>query len=152
MTVPWAETGHRDVPLAGERDWLRFGPGRVLVVEDDADSRAALASLFSGWGLDVTALEGDGEALAAYARGPEPACVISDYRLGEGEDGIALIQRLRAIWSQTLPALLVSGDTSADGMGHLVASGIPYLHKPVRPARLRAWLASVIKPKAENHP
>jgi hypothetical protein len=44
-----------------------------------------------------------------------------------------------------VPALLVSGESSGAELARIKASGIPLLHKPVPPARLRAALLYVLR-------
>ncbi|HQV09567.1 MAG TPA: hypothetical protein PLL04_10480, partial [Thauera sp.] len=39
-----------------------------------------------------------------------------------------------------LPAVLISGDTAPESLARIQATGVPMLHKPVRPARLRALM------------
>jgi hypothetical protein len=43
-----------------------------------------------------------------------------------------------------VPAVLVSGASSADELARIEASGILLLHKPVPPARLRSVLAHLL--------
>jgi CheY-like chemotaxis protein len=43
--------------------------------------------------------------------------------------------------SADLPALLVSGDSAPDRVRLMQHSGLPWLAKPVSPARLRSWLS-----------
>lgn len=42
--------------------------------------------------------------------------------------------------------MLISGDTSPENVAAMVASGLPVLHKPVRPAKLRALLQTLLYP------
>ena len=55
-------------------------------------------------------------------------------------DGLATIQCLRERFGKQIPAIILSGDTSAAVTDAAREAGIPLLHKPVRPARLRALL------------
>ena len=36
--------------------------------------------------------------------------------------------------------MLISGDTAPESLARIQATGVPMLHKPVRPARLRALM------------
>jgi DNA-binding response OmpR family regulator len=76
---------------------------------------------------------------------PAPDAMIVDYRLAGGVDGLAAIAELRARFGRAIPALLVSGESSVAGIARIRASGIPLLHKPVPPARLRAALQFVLR-------
>jgi DNA-binding response OmpR family regulator len=71
--------------------------------------------------------------------------MIVDYRLAGGADGLTTLADLRARFGREIPALLVSGESSVAEIARIRASGIPLLHKPVPPARLRAALQFVLR-------
>ncbi len=48
-----------------------------------------------------------------------------------------------AAWGAALRALVVTGDIAPDRLQALRASGLPWLAKPVMPARLRGWLGTL---------
>jgi signal transduction histidine kinase/CheY-like chemotaxis protein len=111
----------------------------VLVVEDDALARKALVSLLESWGCVVGAAPGLSAALQLLANGLAPAVLVSDYRLGEGKNGIEVIGQLRRAAGWSIPACLISGDTDAALM-QAASAELTLLHKPVRPAKLRSLL------------
>ena len=61
-----------------------------------------------------------------------------DYRLRDNVNGIAVIHSLRARFGRDIPAVIISGESSAEELAQIKASGLPMLHKPVRPAKLRS--------------
>jgi CheY-like chemotaxis protein len=69
-----------------------------------------------------------------------PRAVVADLQLLGGRDGVAEVARLRQAFGADLPALLVSGDSAPDRVRLMQDSGLPWLAKPVSPARLRSWL------------
>ena len=114
----------------------------VAVVDDDAAARDSMTALLTRWGCDVVAGASGMEVLAhagEHAAQRLHAAVV-DYQLRDGQSGIEAIRALRAVCGHDLPALLVSGASSADRLNELKASGFDWLSKPVRPARLRSWL------------
>jgi signal transduction histidine kinase/CheY-like chemotaxis protein len=114
----------------------------VLVIEDDAAVRDGLIALLGQWGCVSVAAAGLKEALEILnSRGVAPEAVIADHRLRAGETGIYAIDRLRAAYGQTLPALLVTGDIGAEMHQAAASRQLLLLHKPVRAVRLRAALA-----------
>jgi len=68
--------------------------------------------------------------------------VLADYHLGDGVDGIELLQRLCKSRTTTLGAALISADHDADLILAARDAGLPLLHKPLRPAALRALLCA----------
>lgn len=128
---------------------------RMLVIEDDGASGRALYGLLESWGCTVALVEGLQDALAVIDDGFEPDVLLSDYRLRAGENGMRTIQSLRQHLRQLrtahggmsnrdadrdLPAALMSGDTDPDLIQLCREVGLPLLHKPVRPAKLRTLL------------
>ena len=130
-------------PAPGEREALalgHFGDLRVAIADDDALALDALASLLASWGCEVRAAP-DADALLAALAGTTPDILITDLRLGGGSDGLALIAAVRALPGLAgLPAVVISGDTAPETLARLQAADVQLLHKPVRPARLRALM------------
>ncbi len=116
----------------------------VLVIEDDALVRSALVGLLGGWGLQVHEAQGLTDALQSLHAGVKPAVILSDYRLQDGQNGIAVVRQLRTQLRSAVPACLMSGDTDATLMAAAHAAGLTLLHKPVRPAKLRNLLRRVV--------
>ncbi len=112
----------------------------VLVIDDEPPIRQALAELLQAWGCDcIAAADGD-EALKLLARAPRrPDAILCDYRLAQ-DNGIDLVARLRRALDVRVPALIVTGDISADRLIAIARSELPVMHKPLNPARLREWL------------
>jgi CheY-like chemotaxis protein len=70
--------------------------------------------------------------------------LIVDYRLRRDASGIETIERLHQLARHRIPALVVTGDTAPDRLREAEESGYPLLHKPVRPAQLRAVMRKLI--------
>jgi signal transduction histidine kinase/CheY-like chemotaxis protein len=131
-----------DPPAPPERDpgTHAFAGRRALLVEDDPDIRLATANLLDQWGLSVTACKSRAEVDALLDAGFSPDIALVDLRLDAMDDGIDVIERLRARLGAALPALLLSGDTGAAELVRVQSSGVPLLTKPVSPARLKSAL------------
>lgn len=117
---------------------------RILVVEDDALSREALATLLESWAATVDRVENLPEALALVKAGPRPDVIVSDYRLPDGVNGMDAIAQIRIEANSEIPACLVSGDTDPGLMLAARDAGLTLLHKPVRPAKLRSFLRRLV--------
>jgi signal transduction histidine kinase/CheY-like chemotaxis protein len=118
----------------------------VLMIDDDPLSRDAMVLLLQSWGCIVRV--GDGEDdMEATRVSVAPDLIVCDYRLPGDANGIALIARLRQFYDQQIPACLISGDTDAGLITAAAEAELPLLHKPVRPARLRALLNRLIRLK-----
>jgi len=106
---------------------------RVLLVEDHPIVREVISQLLAVSGAAVTAAAGVPEALEAFER-ERPDVVLSDIEL-DGEDGYALIRKLRALprdrGGQTPAAGLTALGTIEDRARVLQSGFQEYLAKPV---------------------
>ncbi len=119
----------------------------VAVIDDDAQVRESMSVLLRHWGCDVVAGASaeDVLACAGSAAAQRLRAAVVDYQLRDGRTGIEAIQALRAVCGSALPALLVSGASSASMLAQVRASGCPWLSKPVAAARLRSWLVQAAR-------
>jgi signal transduction histidine kinase/ActR/RegA family two-component response regulator len=113
---------------------------QVMVIEDDVMGREALAGLLASWGYSVMAVEGAKMAADRLRKDQPPDIIISDFRLGEGIDGIEAVRLLRSLAGQKIAACVISGDTDVQVRQQVEAAGLMLLSKPVRPAKLRSVL------------
>jgi signal transduction histidine kinase len=116
--------------------------GVVLVVDNDPGVLSGMEALLENWGLDVIAVGSpdDPAALAALSAGAGPALCIVDYHLNDGLTGDAAIAQLRSQGRPDLPAIVITADRAEDTKATLAEQALPLLHKPVKPAQLRALL------------
>jgi CheY-like chemotaxis protein len=122
-----------------------FSHGLIVVIDDELAIREAMSSLLKGWGHDViTAGSGDDAIRRLSPIAVRPKLVICDYRLRDGENGIEVIERLRSEYNETIPAMLITGDTAPDRLADAQASGLLLLHKPVSNSKLRAAIINLI--------
>jgi len=115
--------------------------GRQLVVllEDDALVRMALEGLLVQRGLAVAGGATFDEACQAARQAVRtPELIIADYRLRDGENGVAAARKLQQAFGAAIPVVLLTGETTHGGLEEAEASGFPILRKPVTGARLLA--------------
>jgi signal transduction histidine kinase len=115
----------------------------VLVVEDEAEIRAAMTILLEGWRCRVLAASSGTEADALLLREDNvPDMILADYRLPGPENGIQIMRRLRRRFPG-VGGVLITGDIGPETLREAEEAGYQILHKPLRPARLRALLGSL---------
>ena len=113
----------------------------VLCLDNEARVREAMAALLGGWGCKVETAASQVEALAAVARaGRLPDLVLADLHLDDGADGLEAVVALREAWGRIVPAALVTADRDPTLRPRARARQVELLHKPVKPASLRALL------------
>jgi Na+/proline symporter/CheY-like chemotaxis protein/two-component sensor histidine kinase len=111
----------------------------VLCIDNEASVREAMATLLRGWGCRVATAASLDEALAATADGL-PDLVLADLHLDEGPDGLEVIDALRRRWQRAVPAALITADRDPTLRVTARARQVELLHKPLKPAALRALL------------
>ena len=127
---------------------------RVLLVEDEADTREFVARLLEACGAVVTSVPGAAEAIAAFRTSP-PDLLISDIGLPD-VDGYDLIRRLRRETPRgraKIPAIaLTAYARSEDRTRALLAGFQGHLAKPVEATELVATVASfsAVEPAGED--
>ena len=73
--------------------------------------------------------------LAQGATAPIDA-ILSDWRLRGSETGVDAVRAVRKICGESTPAVLVTGDTSAEVLTQAHENGLVVLHKPLQPREL----------------
>lgn len=114
MTAAW----WRKPPAREAADETQKRP-RVLVVDDDAGIRRALARLFARLGLDVIAVATGAEALAALTD-RSPDLVVLDLGLPD-VDGFALCEQIRA--RGELPIIVLTGRSDDEALARAFDAG-----------------------------
>jgi len=132
------ETATREVRVP-----VRLAGVRVLVVEDEADTRDLLAAALGHSGAEVDPAASADEAMAALRR-HRPDVLICDIGM-PGEDGFALLARVRALAAEDgglVPAIALTAYARSDDRRRVLAAGYQvHLSKPVDPDELISAVA-----------
>lgn len=142
VAVPLSNAAPVELPA---RDDTRIDPGQLagttaLCIDNEPSVLDGMETLLRGWGCEVIKAPDLGVALAAIAESPAmPNGLLVDYHLDHG-NGIEAIVELRRRYGD-LPAILITADRSPAVREQARAEGIQVLHKPIKPAALRALLA-----------
>ena len=97
-----------------------------------------------GWGLEVVAAECGDTLCAQLAVAPD--VLLTDWQLAQGKTGQHVVDKLVAKFpGVTIPVLVITGDISIESIDVSRLSKLPALHKPVKPARLRALLTQMLR-------
>ncbi|HEY4863457.1 MAG TPA: NahK/ErcS family hybrid sensor histidine kinase/response regulator, partial [Xanthobacteraceae bacterium] len=123
----------------------------VLCIENEPQVLDGMKALLGGWGCHVLAASDLNSALATmHDRRQRPDVLLVDYHLDEG-NGIDAIAALRATLGDESPAALITADRSPQVRDQARSKNIQVMHKPLKPAALRAFLAQwrVSRPAAE---
>ncbi len=123
---------------------------RLLVVDDDDDSRTLNTFLLEAEGAEVIAVDCDNQALNVL-QSFKPHALLCDIAM-PGVDGFGLLQQMKR-WEtqqgQNIPAVAVTAMVGQDIKHQIYAAGFQgYLTKPVEPDQLIATIVGVVRPMA----
>ncbi len=116
---------------------------RVLVVDDEANQRTALASMVQGWGYE-TATAADGEQALEILREFDAWAVVTDLMMPR-MDGSELLRRLKAQGNPP-PAIVLTAFGNLETAIALVhdLGAFWFLEKPLQPDALRLLLERAV--------
>jgi two-component system CheB/CheR fusion protein len=154
ISIPLPRLGESrlaDVDLDAAVEPAELGEGldgvRVLLVEDESATCAAVRAVLENAGAVVTAVASAGAALEAFPKA-EPDVIVSDIGMSE-MDGYELMRRLRAIESEkelpATPAIALTAFAREVDRKRAAEAGYQrHVAKPPDPQRLIAQIKSLI--------
>ena len=138
--LPFTHDGHLEIECPPALVGLR-----VLVVDDEADTRDMLRAVFEDCKMEVISAGSTSEALELIAR-LRPDVLISDLGM-PGEDGYSLIAQVRALPPERggrIPAAALTAYVRAEDRMRVLRSGFQlHVPKPIEPAELVAVVANL---------
>lgn len=142
-----AEESANEQPLVKSED---FGDSktlaglRILVVDDEADSRDLITAILTRYGSEVKCSESTSEALRAF-QDWNPDLIVSDIGMPD-EDGYSLIKKLRKLKSKRakqIPAVALTAYATTEDRARALTAGFQiHLAKPINPEALVRSIAS----------
>jgi signal transduction histidine kinase len=109
----------------------------VLLIDDERAIREATRELLRPLQVNVIAAATIAEAVALSKQSSEPInLILSDWRLRGRENGIEAVRAVRSACGESIPAVLITGDTSPEVLKLAHESGLVILHKPLQPREL----------------
>ena len=118
-------------------------PGRlILTIDDDPEVLSGMEELMWAWGHEVVAaLDGESAIAAFEDKDRLPDLIIADWRLADGESGDQVIRQFKERYGNHIVAVLLTGDTAPERLVEATQHGLKLLHKPLKPADLKAVIA-----------
>lgn len=124
----------------------RYAPNKnepqkaVLIIDDDSTVLDSMGNLIRTWNWNVYTAHSSKEALQHLHENVHLNLIITDFRLQHSESGLNAIEKIHLHIKKTIPAFIITGETSPKELKQLENCGYEVLYKPVSPAKLRALL------------
>jgi signal transduction histidine kinase/CheY-like chemotaxis protein len=113
----------------------------IALVDDEESIREGLLQLLRLWGYEVIVAASGTQLIEQLEQmGRQPNVLITDYRLANNLTGMDVIAALNAMFQKDIPALIVTGETDEKQIKQMNTGNFQVLHKPVHPAKIRAFL------------
>lgn len=140
VTVPQSERADFETDDDDESEVSLAGVN-VVVIDDEPLALEAAAQILRDAGAQVRTGDGAPALDALLAEGAPPAMLVLDLRLDGELRGVDLANTHCARLSPPPAVLIVTGDTGAETLAMLRASGYDWLTKPVQPSEFVSAVA-----------
>ena len=122
-------------------------PLTVLCLDNDPAILDGMRALLTRWGVDCRVALDVKQAEQALRQGGVDI-ILADYHLADDMNGLQALQYLRGVLGDLPPVAMITADGSSELKQRARLLGYPLLHKPVRPAALRALLSARVRKAA----
>ncbi len=155
LTLPLAQPG-ADAGKTGSARPARHRASQgqrgaaVLVIDNEPAILEGMKKLLGGWNCTVLCAASGAQAAAALRASETPVdMILADYHL-DNEDGLEVIEMLRAMAGRPIAAALITADRSGETRAQAHSHDVTCLHKPLKPAALRALLNQACAQRQAN--
>jgi DNA-binding response OmpR family regulator len=121
---------------------MTFQPGRILIVDDEANIRAGLREILKKEGHEIDDAATGQQALDLLKRSTFET-VIADIRM-PGMSGVELLDHIRKDWPYISVVLLTGHGTLETAMEAVKKGAHNYLLKPARPREIRSAIEAAL--------
>ncbi len=141
LIVPGGDPAQLVAQEDDEPSTLQTAGRQVLVIDDEVQVLQSMRHLLEGWGITVMLAESARDALKVMALSDgTPDLIISDFRLRDNLNGVDAVAVVRESLESSIPAIIVTGDTSPARLREVSDTGLHVMHKPVKSEELQALI------------
>lgn len=113
----------------------------ILVIDDEIMVRESMSLLLESWGCTSHLASNLDEAIGLLSqRKNKIDALLVDFSLENKVTGLDCIEAIERKLGRTIPALIITGDTSPERVKELESSGMPFTHKPINTEELSDFL------------
>lgn len=118
----------------------------VLCIDNEPMILEGMSAMLSGWHCEVFTATTIGGAKSILRSQPEPPQVfLADYHLDNEVTGIMALKALEETLGEPVPGIVITADRTDEIAEEVQQAGYQLLHKPVKPAALRALMTRTLQ-------
>ncbi len=123
----------------------------IVVIDDNPDVLNGMKANVDCWGCrTIFAKDATSALVELIASDLEPDCIISDYHLANGENGIDAIAQIREEFTGNIFSILMTSDPNPNIRDLSQQQGNAFIAKPLNMAKLRALISQQLAGSAES--
>ncbi len=122
---------------------------RVLIIDDNETLREGAAAIVKKMGHDAIVCKSGSDGIAQFQL-KRADIVFTDFKM-EGQDGLVVLQRLRAIDEDAVVVVMTGYGTVALAVDFMKKGAYDFIEKPFSPDVLRAKINTGLSVRAERH-
>ncbi|WP_086481537.1 hybrid sensor histidine kinase/response regulator [Oceanospirillum sanctuarii] len=126
----------RNNPLAGLH---------ILCIDNEPLILEGMEAMLSNWDCRVSKATTIGGAKSALRNSGIPDIVLADYHLDNDVTGVMALTALNEVVEEPIPGIMITADRTEDVAEEIKREGYTLLHKPIKPAPLRAMVTRILK-------
>jgi signal transduction histidine kinase/CheY-like chemotaxis protein/PAS domain-containing protein len=139
----------KTLPEGEQRSATSIDGQFIVCIDNEQDILDGMSGLLERWGARPVTACAQADALSELERlrvehDQVPALLLVDYHLDDKVIGLDVIVALREASGIELPAVILTADYSKEVSEIVRAAGHALLHKPVKPAALRALINRIL--------
>jgi len=131
----------------GKRNFNQLDGLHLLCIDNEPIILEGMQAMLKGWQCKpyaATSLE-QAETLLSREDTPVIDVFLADYHLNDGQTGVQALKSLEQNAQQTISGIIITADRTDEIAAEVNAAGFMLLHKPVKPAALRAMMMRLLQ-------
>lgn len=118
----------------------------ILCIDNEPLILEGMQALLEGWNCQVSTAANEQAAVEQVALSPTPIDIyLADYHLDANKTGVEALKAIEKYKKQALSGIIITADRTAEIANEINAAGYLLLHKPVKPAALRASITRLVQ-------
>lgn len=147
VTVPKvAAQKHSSHFLPGKRSFNTLEDLTILCIDNEPLILEGMQALLTGWKCQVATAEDEQQALEHINRQEIPNEIfLADYHLDNNKTGVMALKAIEEHLKETISGIIITADRTDEIADEVSEAGFLLLHKPVKPAALRAMITRLLQ-------